>query len=111
MLLQHLLLGLFLILGQFARVTAFALGADTGIDEAGAQRFDLLARCGAHVVTFDDRPQPACGRQCLETGDTGADDQYFRRPDSAGRRGQHREKLVQRIGRDQHCLVAGNSRL
>ena len=102
-----LLLGLFLF-GEFARVAAAALGRDAGLDELGAEGLDLLAGGAAHVVCFDHRAQPLGGGDCLQAGDADADDQHRRRPDGAGRSGQHRQEPIERIGGNQRGLVAAD---
>ena len=104
---DFLLLGL-LLGGELARVAAGALGGDAGLDELRAQRAHLLARRAAHVVGLDHGAEPLRGRDRLQAGDARADHQHGRRADGAGRRGQHREELVERGRADQHGLVAGD---
>jgi hypothetical protein len=97
----------FLFGGQVAGVTAGAVGRNAGIDELGAERFDLLTGGGTHVVGFDHGAQTLAGGNGLQAGDTGANDQHAGRADGAGGGGQHREELGAAGGGDQAALVAG----
>jgi hypothetical protein len=66
----------FLFGGQFAGIAADTVGGDAGVDELGAERFDLLAGGGAHVIGFDHGAQALAGGDRLQAGDAGADDQH-----------------------------------
>ena len=105
-----LLLGAFLV-GQRAGVAALAGRGHPEVEELAAQRLDLLAGLRAHVEALDLRAQALGGGDRLQAGHAGADDQHLRRPDGAGRGGQHREEARRQLRGDQHRLVTGHARL
>jgi len=51
------------------------------------------------------------GRDGLQSRHSGADHQHLRGANGAGRCGEHGKKLLQLVGREQHCLVTGDRRL
>ena len=79
---DELLLALVLVLGERDRVSARALGAfDVELEERRAEALDLLLHDRADVESRDDRAEPAGGRDRLEPGDAGAEDEHLRRRD------------------------------
>ena len=108
---EHFLLLALLVLRELARIAAGALGRDAGVDELGAERLHLLARGAAHVVGLDHGAEALGGGDGLQSGHAHADDQHLRRADGARGGGQHRQEAIERVGRDQHRLVAGDGGL
>jgi hypothetical protein len=96
---------------EFARVAARAVGRYAGLDELGAQRFDLLAGGAAHVIGFDHGAQAARRGDRLQAGDANADDQHLRRTDGARRGGQHRQEAIYGIGGNEYRFVAADTGL
>ncbi len=84
------------------------LGLDRQFDEAAAHALHLLLRGGADVVGRHDRTEASGGGDRLEPDDAGADDEDPRRGDRAGGGREHREDAGQRVGGEQHRLVAAD---
>ncbi len=105
-----LLLSAFLI-GQRTRIAAFAGRADAQVEEARAQRLDLLAGFRTHVETFHLRAKAARGGDGLQAGHAGTDYQHLGRTHGSGGGGQHREEARCALGRDQRGLVTGHAGL
>ena len=64
-----------------------------------------------HVVPGHQRTEATRGRDGLQPGDAGAEDQNLRGSGGAGRGHQHREVRAVGVGGDQHRLVARDVRL
>ena len=94
-------------------VAALVLGVrrlERQLDELRAEALDLLLDRRADVVGLDLGAEPPRGGDRLQAGDAGADDEDARGGDRAGRGHQHREHARQRVGGEQHALVAGDRR-
>ena len=72
---------------------------------------DLLLDGRPHVERGHDRPQPARRGDRLEAGDPGTHDEHLCRRDGARGGHQHREQLLQAVGRQERRLVAGDGAL
>ena len=108
---EQLALLLLLLLGQLAGVAAGGLGvleAHVELEEAGAERLDLLLDGRAHVEGLDDRAEAARGGDRLEAGHAGAEHEHLGGADGAGGGGEHREEAGQLLGGDQGGAVAGH---
>jgi hypothetical protein len=98
-------------LGQLTGVAALARRRDADVEDLRPERADLLADLGPDVVAGDLRAEAAGGRDRLQAGDAGAEDEHARRADRARRGHEHREEPLQ-LGRgDQRRLVARDVRL
>ncbi len=97
------------VLGDLRGVAALVLGGlDLEADEARAEALDLLLDRGADVVRLDDRAEAARGRDRLEPGDAGAQDQHAGRRDRARGRHEHRQEAGEPVGGHERGLVAGH---
>ena len=93
--------------GELPRVAAGRLlAADAEVEEGRAEALDLLLHHGPHVERRHDRAQPPRGRDRLQAGHAGAEDEHLRRGHGAGGRHQEREELLQPVGGEQRRLVA-----
>ena len=108
---QALLLQRAFLVGQRAGVAALAHRTHPQVQEAAAQRLDLLARLRAHVEALHLRAQAARGGDGLQAGHAGADHQHLRGTDGAGGGGEHGEEARGQLRGDQHGLVAGHAGL
>ncbi len=102
-----------LLLGrQLAGVAALGLLADDAeIEEGRAERLHLLADRRAHVEAGHHRAEAARGRDRLEAGNAGAEDERARRRDRSRGGRQHRQEPRQPVGADQNSLVSGDGGL
>ena len=101
------------LLAELLRVAA-RVGHVTGlwqVDEATAERGDLLARRLADVRHVHDRAEPPGRRQRLEPGDPGAEHHDLGRSDRAGGRHQQGEVLVDLGCCGEYRAVPGEVRL
>ena len=111
---EQLALLLLLLVGELARVAAGGLGvleAHVELEEAGAERLDLLLDRGAHVEGLHDRAEAAGGGDRLQAGHAGAEHQHLGRAHGAGGGGEHREEARQLLRGDQRGAVAGHGGL
>ena len=96
---------------QLARVAALGLLAATPRSRNVAPSDSTCSRTAGRTSKPNDRAEPARGRDRLQPGDAGAEDEHLRRRDRAGRGRQHRQEPRQAVGGDQRRLVAGDGRL
>jgi hypothetical protein len=109
---DQLLLALVLVLGQRHCVAADPLRAlDVELEERRAEALDLLLDDRPHIEGRHDGSQAAGGRDRLEAGDAGSEDEDASRCNRPGGRRQHRKELAQVRGGEQHCLVSGDGAL
>jgi hypothetical protein len=92
---QRRLLGLALVVGQFARVAPRRVRGDAELHEDRARGFGLFLRGAAHVVGSDLRAETLRGGDCLETRDAHAHDQNLRRSNRPRGRRQQRKEAVE----------------
>ncbi|VVO41605.1 hypothetical protein PS704_05918 [Pseudomonas fluorescens] len=78
------------------------------VDELGAEGFDLLFNCRAHVGRFNHRAQTFRRSDCLQTGNTRAENQHARRFHGTRRRHQHRHEAWVMVSGQQHGFIAGD---
>uniref|UniRef100_A0A6J6A168 Unannotated protein n=1 Tax=freshwater metagenome TaxID=449393 RepID=A0A6J6A168_9ZZZZ len=107
-LVECLLLGCALLVGELACISAFACGFDTQVKERCAERLDLLGNLGANVVAGGDGAEAAGGGKRLQACDPGSKHEHLGRRNRARGGHQHREESGQLFGGEDHCLVAGN---
>ncbi len=102
-----------LLLGrELARVAAGRLlRANAEVEERRAEALHLLGDGRAHVERRDDRAEPPRGRDRLQAGDAGADDERPHRRDRPGGGHEHREEARHAVGGEHDRLVAGDRRL
>ena len=111
-LLERLLLLRLLLGRQLGRVAARRLlRPHAEVEERRAEALDLLLHGRPDVECRDDGAEPARGRDRLQPGDAGADDQRAHRRDRAGGGHQHGEEARHAVGGEDDGLVAGDGRL
>ena len=78
---------------QLAGVPAGSLlAAYAELEEGRAEAFHLLLHDGPHVEAGDDRTEPACSCDRLQSCDTGTEDEHLRRSDRARQRSSASER-------------------
>ena len=102
---QHIDLLLTLIPAQRARQSIRALRNNSGVDHAGPQRLDALARCAPYVIGLDPGTQTSsCGNR-LQARHTGTNHDHQCRLHSPGGSGEHREQPRRQLRCQQRCFV------
>ena len=81
------------------------------LDEGRTQTLNLFFHYRTRVKGFDHRSDASCRGNRLQSRYASSNNQYARRPYGASRRHQHGKKFLQRVRRQQDCLVTGNSTL
>ena len=98
------------LVGEFLGIAALprAALAEIEIDRLGAEREDLLARLGAHVIGVDIRAQATRGGDRLESGHARAQHHHPRRLGRTGRGHHHRQEAPIARGGLDHGAIAGD---